>query len=94
MKGILNYYYLNPGETTAAASCQEIKIRPEKSDLKMILWLINMNPHFYVTALDLMSKATKAKLAELGYSITSILVTRPLYNELPSFSSFGAFSKK
>lgn len=54
VKGILNYYYLNPGETTAAAYCQEIKIRPEKSDLKMILWLINMNPHFYVTALDLM----------------------------------------
>lgn len=29
-KGIIDYYCLNPGETTATAYCQEIKIMHEK----------------------------------------------------------------
>lgn len=70
VKRIMNYYYFNPGETTAAAYCQEIKIRPEKSDLKNDPVV---NKHDTTLLCDStwphVSKATKAKLAELGYLI-------------------------
>ena len=48
----INDYCLNPSETAAAAYRQEIKIVRET--LKNIFWLINMSPHFYMTALDLL----------------------------------------